>query len=126
MIFLSIGKRIKDFSRVRIYSFIHKLSTDENGNVTGGDGGYEIKRLYYPNGNLKLETNNRNGRLEGIANYYYESGRLKAREFYRENQIHGLSIWYYETGEVKSERYYKDGTLTQKKDFDKSGRILQA
>lgn len=126
MIFFSIGKRVKDFSRVRIYSFIHKLSGDNGLNVSSQDGDYEIKRLYYPNGNLKLETNNRSGKLHGIANYYYESGKLKAREFYQDNQIHGLSIWYYESGEIKSERYYKDGTLTRKKDFDKSGRILQS
>ncbi|MGE5432704.1 MAG: toxin-antitoxin system YwqK family antitoxin [Syntrophomonadaceae bacterium] len=124
MIFLSVGKRIKDFSKVRIYSFMHRLK-DAEGNMCSGDGRVEIKRLYYPNGNMKLETNNRNGKLDGIANYYYESGKLKAREFYKDNNIHGLSIWYYESGEIKSERYYKEGTLTQKKDYDKSGKILQ-
>jgi antitoxin component YwqK of YwqJK toxin-antitoxin module len=126
MIFFSIGKRIKDFSKVRIYSFVHSLTHNEGGEAQGQEFQVEIKRLYYPNGNVKLETNNRNGKLDGIANYYYESGNLKAREFYRDNSIHGLSKWYYESGEIKSERYYKDGTLVSKKDYDKNGRPLEA
>lgn len=125
MIFFSVGKRIKDFSKVRIYSFVHKFSHGAKGVVSPEESRVEIKRLYYPNGGLKLETSHRNGKLEGIANYYYESGNLKAREYYRDNSIHGLSIWYYETGEIKSERYYKDGSLSHKKDFDKNGKLLQ-
>lgn len=126
MIFLSVGKRIKNFSKVRIYSFVNRFSHSEKGEALQDEGLVEVKRLYYPNGSLKLETSHRNGKLEGIANYYYESGSLKAKEYYRNNSIHGLSIWYYETGEIKSERYYKDGSLSDKKDYDKNGKLIQA
>lgn len=112
---------------MRIYSFINGMHPSEK---TSGDSSQDeflnegIKKWYYANGNIKLETYHKNGKLEGIANYYYESGKLKAREFYKDNQLHGLSKWYYETGEVKSERYYKDGALTVRKEFDKSGNLL--
>jgi len=124
MIFLSVGKRIKNFSKVRIYSFVNRLTHKKGEETDRREGTVEIKRLYYPDGTLKLETNHRNGKLDGIANYYYESGGLKAREFYRNNTLQGLSKWYYESGEVKSERYYKDGDLTNKKEFDKTGKLI--
>lgn len=124
MIIFSIGKRIKDYSKVKIYSFVKKLKSHSGDDMFKEELPSEIKRLYYPNGSIKLETYHKNGKLEGIANYYYESGGLKAREFYKDNTLHGLSKWYYESGEIKSERYYKDGNLTIKKEYDKAGNLI--
>ncbi|MGE5457195.1 MAG: toxin-antitoxin system YwqK family antitoxin [Methanococcaceae archaeon] len=127
MIFLSIGKRVKDFVRVRIYSYHSKgkLVQGSADNSAGDPSASRVTRSFFGNGQVKMETSHKNGKLDGMANFFYESGKIKAREFYKDDQIHGLSKWYYETGEIKSERYYKNGLLISRKDFDKTGRLLR-
>lgn len=123
----SIGKRIKNFVKVRIYQFHEKRDDYRhyNGYSSEDQSEIELKKYYYSDGRLKAETFYKNGKLEGIANYYYETGDLKAREFYKNNQLHGLSKWYYESGELKSERYYQDGSLVSRKEYDKSGILVR-
>lgn len=128
MIF-SIGKRVKDYIKVKIYFFVDKVkfrfgykAASINPNEQIGNEGF--KRWYYDNGNLKAEFYHKGGKVEGIANMYYESGSIKAREFYKEDQLQGLSKWYYESGELKSEKYYKGGVLYSTKEFDKRGKVI--
>jgi antitoxin component YwqK of YwqJK toxin-antitoxin module len=123
----SIGKRITNFIKLRIYKFDRRSGIGQDvRKVKDGDTTCEHKKWYYDSGALKAETIYINGKLEGIANYYYESGDIKAREFYVNDQLHGLSKWYYTSGEVKSERYYKLGTLVSRREYDKAGRMIRA
>jgi antitoxin component YwqK of YwqJK toxin-antitoxin module len=125
----SIGKRIRNYIKVRIYQFrnssIHNDFYDNPDNNGDDPANYEFKKFYYDSGNIKTEAYYENGKLQGIANYYYEYGNFKAREFYKDNQLNGLSKWYYESGEIKSERYYQNGTLVSCKEYNKAGVVIK-
>lgn len=129
MIVLSIGRRVKNFVKVKIYWFTAKLkycfsSPDNNNYQSDKDPGEGFKRWYFNNGNVKAEFYQKKGKVEGIANMYYENGAVKAREFYRDDHLQGLSKWYYETGELKSEKYYDEGSLVYTKEYDKKGKMI--
>ncbi len=120
----SIGKRLKNFLKIKVYYFSKKIKNlyRKNEIQEGETSGY--KRWYFPNGAIKAEFYVINGKVEGIANLFYESGAIKAKEFYKADKLNGLSKWYYESGELKSEKYYKDGILTSSKDYDKNGNVI--
>ena len=69
----------------------------------------EVRKAYYPNGELKIEANYKNGKLEGIGKRYYESGRLQGNGNYKNDKVEGIFILYYENGQLEQEGNYKNG-----------------
>jgi antitoxin component YwqK of YwqJK toxin-antitoxin module len=45
-----------------------------------------VRKEYYPNDKLEVESNYKNGERDGITRRYYESGELEA-EWHQENYI---------------------------------------
>lgn len=64
-----------------------------------------VLREFYPEGELKSETEIKEGKKHGRYREYYESGKLKVRGKYRDNRPKGT--WKYYTEEGKFERKEK-------------------
>jgi len=128
MIFYSLGKRIKNFVKVKIFLGEKKLtseayetnSIDQDGAIKDG-----IINHFHENGNLKAECSYINYVLEGISNFYYENGVIKARENYKNGILQGVTKRYFENGKLKTEEYYLNGVLKNIKIFDKNGEMSQ-
>ena len=71
----------------------------------------EIKKEYYPRGELKNERTYVNGVQEGISKTYYLSGKLKSEINYINGEMVGLGKGYYESGKIEAEANYKNGKL---------------
>ncbi len=69
----------------------------------------DSENIYYPNGNLKEEKNNKYGKLNGYYKSYYENGQLKNEGYYKNNQRKGFWKFYYENGSLKKRVNYRYG-----------------
>lgn len=71
----------------------------------------EIYRMYYENGNLRIEENYKNAKLEGQVKEYYENGNIKSEKYYKESKLEGVVKEYFENNTLKSELLYKNNVL---------------
>ena len=93
----------------------------------------DVKRSYFPNGNLEYEAEFINEKLDGTSRVWSEDGtllsvseysngrphgkwkifhpnkKLKCETTYFHSQKHGYERWYYENGQLKSEKKYEYG-----------------
>lgn len=69
----------------------------------------EIKKEYYPNGNIKSETPYEDGKKNGIKKEYYESGKIYWETPYLNDKSNGISKGYYQSGLLHVEMTYVDG-----------------
>ncbi len=84
----------------------------------------EVRKLYYPNGQLKLEVNFKDDKLEGIKRYY-ESGKLKEEANIKDHKLEGIGKAYYKSGQLKFKGNYKDGKLHGlTKEYQPKGNVL--
>ena len=64
---------------------------------------------WFKNGQLKNETDFREGKQNGKASSWFESGQLKSEKNYIDNKIEGKSLEWYENGQLKSDCSYING-----------------
>ena len=69
----------------------------------------ELKREYYPTGELKFEHFMINGQKIGEERMYYINGQLKDVSNYVNNELHGESTIYYKTGGLFNSCIYVNG-----------------
>ena len=93
----------------------------------------DVKRSYFPNGNIEYEAEFINQKLDGTSRVWLEDGtllsvseysngqphgiwkifhpteKLKYKTTYFHSQKHGYERWYYENGQLKSEKKYEYG-----------------
>ena len=93
----------------------------------------DVKRSYFPNGNLEYEAEFINEKLDGISRVWLENGtllsvseysngqphgvwktfhsneKLKYETTYFHSRKHGYEKWYYENGQLKSEQKFSYG-----------------
>ncbi|RDU66994.1 hypothetical protein CQA53_01650 [Helicobacter didelphidarum] len=69
-----------------------------------------VMKAYYPNGKLMLETNGKNGKIEGVEKHYHENGKLKMEVPYTNDEREGVLKYYNEEGEYRYEILYGVGT----------------
>ena len=93
----------------------------------------DVKRSYFPNGNLEYEAEFINEKLDGISRVWLENGtllsvseyingqphgvwktfhsneKLKYETTYFHNRKHGYERYYYENGQLKSEQKFSYG-----------------
>ena len=55
----------------------------------------EVRKEYYPSGELKYEWSVKNGKLEGIGKEYYENGKLESETNYKNGEWEGVSKDYF-------------------------------
>lgn len=128
MIIYTIGKRIKNFFKVKISSrsFSERV-VHRKGTITDESAHTELRTeiWYFNNGKVKAELSYRYNKLEGISTFYYESGQIKAKENYKDGILEGLTKRYYETGALQSEEYYKRGTVLFRRLFSLNGSMTK-
>ena len=95
----------------------------------------DVKRSYFPNGNLEYEAEFINEKLDGTSRVWSEDGtllsvseysngqphgvwktfypnqKLKYETTYFHSQKHGYERWYYENGQLKSEKKFNYGNV---------------
>ncbi len=69
----------------------------------------EVRKEYYPSGELERETNYKNGKVEGIFKVYYESGQLWVKQNYVNGKKDGIHKVYNEGGQLALKAIWKDG-----------------
>ena len=109
----------------------------------------DVKRSYFPNGNLEYEAEFVNEKLDGTSRVWSEDGillsisqysngkphgswktfhlnkKLKYETTYFHNQKHGYEKWYYESGQLKSEQKFNYGKAeTEVIRWNQDGTIL--
>ena len=104
-----------------------------------------VVKEYHENGQLRSETNYKDGKEEGLCNIYHENGQLMFEIYYENGKKEGLDRWYYRNGQLRSdgnckddereglwkwynvdgklrtETNYKDGERISEKCFDENG-----
>jgi antitoxin component YwqK of YwqJK toxin-antitoxin module len=68
-----------------------------------------VRKGYYPDGQLKLEIPFENGKPDGQAKVYYKGGTLREEKGFRNGRQHGMSRIYYKNGRLMKEVPYKNG-----------------
>jgi antitoxin component YwqK of YwqJK toxin-antitoxin module len=89
--------------------------------------------MFYPNGNLKNESNYFDDKMNGINKSYHENGKLKSEDSFKNGKLNGLCKEYNENGIIESEcffvndsphgvfkLYYPSGKLKQNSFLDTS------
>jgi uncharacterized protein len=92
----------------------------KNGKIEG------VSKSYYENGNLREETNYKNGLEDGKSRGFWESdGLLCWEKNYRLGKWDGILRNYHSDGSLSKERKYKDGEVLYKKCFDSNGNEIE-
>ncbi len=71
----------------------------------------EVKKEYYPTGELQHERTYVGGVREGISKEYYKNGKLKAERNYVNGKQEGVNKIYYKSGNIDAKFNYKNGKL---------------
>ena len=128
MIFYSLGKRIKNFIKVKIFLGEKELSADSYKTKSAHSDGRIREGIithYYESGNISSECAYKDYLLEGISNFYFENGIIKARENYKRGVLQGITKRYFENGKLKTEEYYTNGILKNIKIYNLRGELNQ-
>ena len=83
-----------------------RLYSIEHHNADQVEGPYKV---FFPNGQLQLETQYVNNEISGELKGYYPSGKLKEIVQMKANQENGAFTEFYENGNKKAEGTYKEG-----------------
>ncbi|MDR1834911.1 MAG: toxin-antitoxin system YwqK family antitoxin [Fusobacteriaceae bacterium] len=76
----------------------------------GADTPYEgLLTEYYPDGQIRNETNIKNGISNGLAKYYYQSGVLMMEVTFKNGVYHGHRNQYHRNGNIAAEDDFVDG-----------------
>ena len=86
----------------------NKALIEEN-NDTNRIIGNNIVKEYYPNGNIKMEGLQKDGKLNGPSKFYDENGNLRAEGNLKDGKPEGLAKDYDENGNLRAEENFKDG-----------------
>ncbi len=106
----SLGKRFKNFFRIKIFSIKRKKNY-----AAPGNDDENTKTWFYENGSVKAVCRYRNGMLHGISVHYYENGNVKLKETYKNGILDGMTKLYDGEGKLLKEKYFKRGELVKEK-----------
>ena len=79
------------------------------GNKFEKGSGTHFGTEWHENGQIKEESNYKDGNLEGLDTFWYENGQKKSETNWKGQERHGKSISWYKNGQKKSETNWKDG-----------------
>lgn len=66
-------------------------------------------QLFYPNGQLELDAQFKNGERHGVSTYYYPNGVLRGEQFYAKGKLHGIQRMFFQEGTLDNVRHYEYG-----------------
>jgi len=80
---------------------------------------------FYPNGQLQLSEEMKNGKPNGQATYYYPTGQKWSEGSFKDGKPHGLRKTYYVNGQLRYMGYYNNGKMEGEWIFyDENGKVL--
>ena len=68
----------------------------------------ELHTKYYDSGQKKLETNHKDGMLDGKLTSWYESGQIKSENNYKDGKKDGKWTGWHENGQIAGDATFKD------------------
>lgn len=81
-----------------------------------------LYKIYYPNGNVKMEVLSKDGKPHGEGRFYDENGNLQFKGIFKDGQIDGTVYNYFADGTVRNEMHYVDGVQDGKQYiYDENG-----
>src|SRR5690606_20085191 len=104
---------------------------------------------FYPNGDLKVETNYdkdekngysisyytnkvkkaegwyENGKLHGYWNYYFPNGTIDSKNYYLKGKLKGYQEYYSINGKLRKEEFIENELLTQVKYYDTTETLFE-
>lgn len=85
---------------------------------------YRTSEMYYENGKLKVKYSFSNGGKNQAFKAYYENGQLQGEGFSKDNKLDGPTKEYYENGKLKEEMSYKNGKRDgEKRMYYENGKL---
>jgi antitoxin component YwqK of YwqJK toxin-antitoxin module len=69
----------------------------------------QVKKKYWDNGKLKIETHYKNGKQEGLETWWYKSGEKKQEMHWKNGKKDELRKSWYKSGKKKSVGKFKNG-----------------
>lgn len=94
-------------------------------------------RYYYPNGQVEIIENYKDGKLDGKRLRYFSNGQLMSDEFFKNGLQTGKAIWYSKRGTMQRDYNYENNhpidtcliygvnaKVCYKRIFDKSGEMI--
>jgi hypothetical protein len=81
------------------------------GPCDGNGAPNRYEKIYYDNGQLKVEGQLKDCVWHGMVKTYYETGELKSKEQSIKGRKHGTSIMYYTNGNIYKKEEYLEGEL---------------
>lgn len=95
-----------------------------------------IVQKFYEDGNLEIESEFKEGILDGVSKSYYKNNKLEMEGSYTEGRKNGVFKEYYENGKIKSEinysydlkeglakTYYSNGNVEAEGNFENGEEI---
>lgn len=83
-----------------------------------------IYKIYYTNGNVRMEIESLDGKPDGDGKFYDKNGNLLYQTSFKNGVIDGKMYNYYENGQLHNEMQYKEGILDgRQKTFDEDGNL---
>ena len=70
-----------------------------------------IKKEYYPNGQLKFIKRYQDGILNGQAQWFYDNGNIEQTVIFKQGEENGNAYYFYTDGALKNFRYWRDGKM---------------
>ncbi len=90
------------------------------------DDVHGVRKVYYSNGKIYIDSKRDLGMDEGVKKVYYASGQLEYEEPYYQDLINGLAKRYHPNGKLKSEENFYLGDLHGlSKYYDETGKLIQ-
>ncbi len=83
----------------------------------------EVRKTYYPDGQLKTISSYESGKMNGIERRYNEKGVLIEAVNYCDNKIDGFKNVYYPNGALWRKELYENGRIVERIEFDEEGRM---
>lgn len=66
-------------------------------------------KIYYPNGNVKMEVKSKNGKPDGLGRFYNEDGNILFEGNFADGLMNGKMLNFYPDGSIHNEINYTKG-----------------
>ena len=66
-------------------------------------------KIYYPNGNVKMEVKSKNGKPDGLGRFYDEDGNIVFEGNFKNGLMNGKMLNFYPDGSIHNEINYTNG-----------------
>ena len=90
---------------------------------------YGVRKEYFKNGNLKLESNLKSGQFgffkHGSYKRYFKNHQTKSEGEFERGSKFGKWVTYFQNSEIKKEEFFNNDICESIKEWDKDGNIIK-